>query len=66
MRFFVTVISFVGFFIFLVSKYSFWPIFGAMYASGMIVVVLVACVGQRSKSLRPSWSEALETEKNSN
>ncbi len=66
MRFFVTVLSFIGLFVFLVSQYSFWPIFGAMYAAGMVLVVLVACVGQRSKSLRPVWSEALEAEKNPN
>ena len=62
MRGFVIMTALLLFFAYLVSQFSFWAAFGAMYMVGMIVVALVACFGRRRAPAPQAWAESTESD----
>lgn len=62
MRVFAFMMMLLGAFVLLLSHFSFWAVFGAMYMCGMLLVAFVACLGRRQTSSQLAWSESAEME----
>ena len=62
MRFFLFLIALLGCFVLLLSHFSFWAVFGAMYMCGMLLVALIACLGRKKASAPMAWNKPVEME----
>ena len=62
MRFFLFLMVLLGAFVYLVSHFSFWAVFGVMYMLGMLLVAFIACLGRKKASESMVWNEPAEME----
>ena len=60
MRLFAFMMALLGVFVYLLSHFSFWAVFGAMYMFGMIVVALLASFGKKKTSSQMVWNDSSE------
>ncbi len=62
MRLFAFVMALLGVFVYLLSHFSFWVAFCAIYMAGMLTVALIAGFGKHQASSQVVWNESVEAD----
>ena len=62
MRLFAFVMALLGVFVYLLSHFSFWVAFFAIYMTGMLTVALIAGFGKHQTSSQVVWNESVEAD----
>ena len=60
MRLFALMMVLLGAFVFLLTHFSFWTVFGTMYMLGMLMVACVSCLDRKKAPAPLAWREPVE------